>query len=63
MLFRGSWSFVSVRLSLLRPRRMIRLAPAVTKAEAVSRPMPVPFERSGVSNLEFAVLGDLAVIR
>lgn len=43
--FDGSFSFVSVRVVLLRPRRMSCFAPAVAKARAVSRPIPLPFER------------------
>lgn len=41
--FDGSFSFVSVRVASLRPRRMSCFAPAVAKAMAVSRPIPLPF--------------------
>jgi len=41
----GSFSFVSVRVVSLRPRRISCFAPALAKAMAVSRPIPLPFEK------------------
>lgn len=51
-LFGGRRSFVSARVPSLRPRRMSCFAPALAKAMAVSRPIPLPLGDITVSNLK-----------